>query len=367
MAENKFIKAGEKFTGVYYKILSDGSKTWYITYKVNGVKKFDKVAKNDADINATYCKRLRDDVLYEIKHGIKKPPVKHSMQNRDATFDEIATKYLQDKDLSKSSLRSYGNFIRKLFPFIGNKTLKEVKIDDFNRVKNELKSLGKANKTINAHLEMARAVFNFAIDADPPLYVGANPCKKVSLLPVDNDRDRYLTHDEVAMLKEAIKGNHTLELFVDLSLSTGARLGSILSITKKDINFTQRTISIRNHKSKNSYTGFISDNVLDALQKRCDEITNPNERILNTSSRTVQRELKEMLDKLFNQGLDTTDAKNRVVVHTLRHTFASNLAIRGTPLYTIMKLLDHKSIEDTQRYAKLAPNSGLEDIRGLFQ
>ena len=40
------------------------------------------------------------------------------------------------------------------------------------------------------------------------------------------------------------------------------------------------------------------------------------------------------MNELFNQGLEKDDSKNRTVIHTLRHTFASHLAINGTPIFT---------------------------------
>ncbi|WP_365943733.1 tyrosine-type recombinase/integrase [Sulfurimonas sp.] len=70
-----------------------------------------------------------------------------------------------------------------------------------------------------------------------------------------------------------------------------------------------------------------------------------------------------MLDKLFNK--DDIDVKYRVVIHTLRHTFASHLAINGTPIFTIQKLLNHKDIKMTLRYAKLAPDTGRDCILKL--
>jgi len=76
--------------------------------------------------------------------------------------------------------------------------------------------------------------------------------------------------------------------------------------------------------------------------------------------------LKPILDKLFNQGLAKNDAKNRVVTHKLRHTFASLLAINDVSIYKIMKLMNHKDINMTMRYAKLSPSSGQEDINNLF-
>jgi integrase len=45
-----------------------------------------------------------------------------------------------------------------------------------------------------------------------------------------------------------------------------------------------------------------------------------------------------------------------VTFHTLRHTFASHAVMNGTDLYTVGKLLGHKTIQQTQRYAHLAPD-----------
>ena len=77
--------------------------------------------------------------------------------------------------------------------------------------------------------------------------------------------------------------------------------------------------------------------------------------------------MKPILDKLFNQELDVKDAQNRVVTHTLRHTFASHLAINGTPIFTIQKLMNHKDINMTMRYAKLAPDSGRDFVNNLYK
>ena len=71
------------------------------------------------------------------------------------------------------------------------------------------------------------------------------------------------------------------------------------------------------------------------------------------------------MNDLFNIDIDSEDRKNKVVIHTLRHTFASHLAINGTPVFTIQKLMNHKDIKMTLRYAKLADNSGREAVINL--
>ncbi|WP_414017276.1 tyrosine-type recombinase/integrase [Aliarcobacter butzleri] len=55
-----------------------------------------------------------------------------------------------------------------------------------------------------------------------------------------------------------------------------------------------------------------------------------------------------------------------MVFHSLRHTFASHLAINGTPIFRIQKLINHKDIRMTLRYAKLSPDSGRESVKHLY-
>jgi integrase len=45
-----------------------------------------------------------------------------------------------------------------------------------------------------------------------------------------------------------------------------------------------------------------------------------------------------------------------VTFHTLRHTFASHAVRAGVDLLTLARLLGHKDVKHTQRYAHLAPD-----------
>ena len=63
--------------------------------------------------------------------------------------------------------------------------------------------------------------------------------------------------------------------------------------------------------------------------------------------------------------MHTPEPDPATLIHTLRHTFASHLAINGTPIFTIQKLMNHKDIKMTLRYAKLSPDSGRDAVVGL--
>lgn len=51
--------------------------------------------------------------------------------------------------------------------------------------------------------------------------------------------------------------------------------------------------------------------------------------------------------------------------HDLRHSFASNLTIGGTPLRQVQEWMGHSTILMTMRYAHLAPGGGREFLAAL--
>lgn len=54
-----------------------------------------------------------------------------------------------------------------------------------------------------------------------------------------------------------------------------------------------------------------------------------------------------------------------VVWHTLRHTFASRLAMRGESLLTLQELMGHRTLTMTARYAHLSRQHTLAAVQGL--
>jgi integrase len=65
----------------------------------------------------------------------------------------------------------------------------------------------------------------------------------------------------------------------------------------------------------------------------------------------------------LNDGVK--DQRKKVCFHTLRHTFASRLAMAGVPLYTIKEAMGHHTIAMTERYAHLMPDTLREAMQVL--
>lgn len=368
-----------KYTGVFFRDTEDGQRVFYIRYKKHGKSITEKIGTKEEGVTAAYCskmrskqtsiERLKDDAPLNIK--------------TIPTFDEVANEYFEYKSDRPDNENNKGRYRNHLKATLGKLKLNEIDSEIVNNLIKKKKTAisSKTNKayapkTINDMINLTGTIFNYAINQKELKVINPISNHRVEKLKVDNDRERYLDTNEIKKLFEYLetrKGkdhvNEYILLFVKLSLSTGARLTSVLTITKADINLNQETITIKNHKSNRTYTGHMHSSLKTLLENRIKDLS-PIDYVMsgtpNVMDRTsINKVLQPVFDELFNKGLPSDDRKRRVVIHTLRHTFASLLAISGTPIYTIKKLMDHSDINQTMRYAKLQPEAGANAVKGL--
>ena len=353
-----------KYTGVYYRDNLDKDRVYYIQYKNHGKLKRQKVGTKAEGITPIYCKKLRDQTLVKLRLGEDAP-----IQSRKniITLDTVATEYFdQSEARTIKKLKSVYNTHIHHLKDADITTIDADTIDVLRRKKSKEVSAKTdrvlAPKTVNNILATLSAILHFAQEMK---YIQGVP--KIKKNKTDNTRERFLSKDEIKLLlstieKSELPTKERLLIFVKVSLSTGARLGSVLSIKGKDINRTNKTVTLQNHKTDNTYIAFIPVSLMELIPP-----LEPQEKLIDVAdAKQVQRPLQSILNDLFNVGLNAEDRKDRVVVHTLRHTFASHLAINGTPIQTIMKLMDHSDIKMTLKYAKLMPDTGRDDVENLY-
>jgi integrase len=140
-------------------------------------------------------------------------------------------------------------------------------------------------------------------------------------------------------------------------LYTGARFGEIVDLTWSNINFETNMIYFKSTKNGNarwiSMHKLVRKVVLELIkQKKSNFIfLNTLGEKLNRLSKTWQIVVDNVIDGNIN-----ADPKQRITIHSLRHTHASWLAMRGLDILHIKEQLGHKTLDMTMRYAHLIPN-----------
>jgi len=81
--------------------------------------------------------------------------------------------------------------------------------------------------------------------------------------------------------------------------------------------------------------------------------------------KTLHRFTYPIYKKLFNYDLLDSDEKHKVCNHTLRHTFATH-AVMHNDIFLVQKLLNHKDINQTLRYAKVDEGKKAEAVAKMF-
>jgi len=195
--------------------------------------------------------------------------------------------------------------------------------------------------------------------------VSANPGRDIRHRKEDNNRVRFLNRDkdgEYARLVKVIRETYPEHLaeFV-FALNTGLRLSSQYSATYEMLDVTQNVLDVPRTKNDEPVHIPLNSDVLAAIHSlpSWKERTGPIFRNQRHPDKPVLSN-----DHWFKPALKAggiIDFK----WHDLRHTFASWLVQDGVPRDRVSKLLGHKSLTMTMRYAHLAPGHLHEDVELL--
>ena len=207
--------------------------------------------------------------------------------------------------------------------------------------------------------------------------------RQVKFLPENNKRLRYLSKEECRALLDNCKGH--LNAIVTFALNTGCRRGEILSLKWDNVDLKHGFIRLDKTKNGERRDIPISDDlkaVLQGITRRLDipyvffDSTNgaPFKDVKRSfKTACIKAEIQKCTKCDYQKANDTTQKEiqycplcnSEMMVkkgitdfhfHDLRHTFASHLVMAGVDITTVSKLLGHKSLTMTLRYAHLAPN-----------
>lgn len=365
----------KKYTGVYFLKQNNGDTSYSILYKnAEGKNQREAIGLKTEGVSELYAYNRRIERINQIKHG-ETPNTKRKNQE-SVIFEDVWDYYIENKALSNNIKKDYqGRWNKHMSQDFSVSTTMNKLISFRNRLRKLKKPL--SERSIDMMISMlgaatkywnSRPKHNIKVHdavADLRVYDRDHVTRKEKKQR-NIKRDRYLEIDEIDLLKQSLLDKHSdLLLFVNIALSTGGRLGSIMSIKRKDIS-KDKVILIDEKYGADRYTAYLNDETISLLQKRLPTL-NPNDNLFNLTKPSLQKRVQRILNKLFNAGLDVEDRENRVVVHTLRHTFASHLVMQGTSLTIVQKLLHHRDLETTARYAHLSPDAGLSAVMDLWK
>lgn len=307
------------------------------------------------------AKRQREEAKRQAEEEKKRRELENVTVEKYFTDTYLPTIKTHRKNLK--DLHDESHFRLWLAPVVGSKPIKDVAAFDLERIKANMQKAKKSPRTIQYVFATFRQIWNMA--RRDKVVSDDSPTKEVKLAKVANERDRYLTREEAdALLKELERLDLTTYRFAVVSLYTGLRFEEIARLTRRCVDTAGERIRVSDPKNSETRYAYITPPVkaiLDSLPEgKPDDVLFPQKNGLPHTE--CPRSFHRALDTLrFNKGI--TDKRLRVCFHTLRHTYASWLVMNGVDLFTVARLMGHKTISMTARYAHLSPEHKMSASR----
>ncbi|NQT55747.1 MAG: tyrosine-type recombinase/integrase [Desulfobacteraceae bacterium] len=271
-------------------------------------------------------------------------------------FEKTYWPIAQSSKKKESYRKEREHFNKWIQPAVGDLPFKDISQIQVEGIKRNMQKEKRSPRTIEYVLATFRQVWNLARESG--LIVMASPSKKVKIHKPDNERKRYLTDEEAESLLDAlrVKSEQLYQISL-LSLDSGCRFSEAAKLTWGAVDIEKGIIIYSDTKMAGGtksrvvpMTARVKD-LFESMERGGNQdLVFPDtkgqvqEKISHSFYRTVD-------DLKLNEGI--SDPRDKVVFHTFRHSYASNLVQAGVDLYPVQRLMGHSNSKMTERYSHL--------------
>jgi len=172
---------------------------------------------------------------------------------------------------------------------------------------------------------------------------------------------RAMDPDDLRRLLSVIDDTRDLSMILVL-LRTGMRIGELLDTKVMDVHLKERRIEIYEaEKTRLGRVVYLSADAADALRDWFKMRDARNEFLLYCQGKSGRMSYSSARGKFAGYLVKAGLTNKGYTVHTLRHTFATELLNAGMRLECLQVLLGHRCIEETRRYARLTDKTREEE------
>ncbi|MEC2078748.1 tyrosine-type recombinase/integrase, partial [Metabacillus fastidiosus] len=195
-------------------------------------------------------------------------------------------------------------------------------------------------------------------------YRKINPAIKIKEPKMDTRIPKFLTEEEMELLREACHSSFEKALF-EFMYSTGCRIGEVVRLNKykykNDINFKEQSVIVFGKGNKEREVYFNTRCSI-WLRRYLDERSDMDKSLFITE-RSPHRMSIAQMRYVIKRISKRAGINKSIHPHQLRHSYATTLLNNGAPLEVIQNLMGHEKSETTRVYAYLSDHLR----RGLYK
>ena len=343
--------------GIYERKGLNGDVTYYIRYQVDGTDIKERVGRKSRGFTREMAKDALRARLGEITQG----RFNLEKTRKPIPFSKLAERYREYGASTKRAWDDEKHITERFADLFGETPLALITTWQIEKWKGER---GKEIKpgSVNRQLTVIKHMFKMAIEWGMTL---TNPASAVKRLPVNDQRTRFLTGDEIQAILKTCESQITspwLTPLVTLALNTGMHQGELLNLKWEAVNLAQGLITVRQSKPLRLKTIAINAPAKDALDWLGENRYGEYLFMWPWGDKIGKVTVYDAFKKACSAA-EITDFR----FHDLRHTFASNLVMAGVDLVTVKELMGHVGIAMTVRYSHLVPEHKAQAVTKLSE
>ena len=291
-------------------------------------------------LNASQLRKLQEVLLKELA-------VNESAQ-QSTSNEEYLQMFLNAKKIegcSERTVQYYQVTIKHFLRAIDTKVQK-ISTEEIRQYLVDYQGINDCSKTTVDNIR--RNISSFFSWLEEEDYILKSPMRRIHKIKATQVVKTIISDEEIEKLRGSCQHARDLAI-IDLLYSTGIRVGELVRLNRKDINFNDRECIVLGKGDKERKVYFDAKakiHLQEYLKMRSDD----NDALLVTlDAPHVRLKISGVEIRLRNLGKQAN--VERIHPHKFRRTMATRAIDKGMPVEQVQKLLGHSQIDTTMQYA----------------
>lgn len=333
-----------EISGLRLLVSKSGRKFFYLRYRFRGRKRTLRIGEFPS-IGLKEARQRCHEAKAQLARDID-PASERETKLGIPTFADFAKDYLVWAKQHKRSWRDDESRINlELVPRFGKRTLDAITPRDIQQMHSQIRERT-SNSTGNRYLGLLGRIYSLA--SEWQVY-DKNPAHRVKKVAENPARERFLSREEIARLVAALDASPSRSAADALKflLYTGLRKSEALQLEWSRVNPEDGTLFLAHTKNGKPRSVVLNTPARAVIEARWAAREDNHPYVFPGR---IQGQPINNPQKAFEEACAAANIEG-VVIHSLRHTFASLAVNSGVSLYEVSKLLGHATTQTTTRYA----------------
>lgn len=308
------------------------------------------------------------------------------MQTSDKPIKDHIQDYINwlelEKGLANKSQENYERFLKKFFDFLGQEQLENIKPHELTpdhiwnyrlflsrqRSPKDHKFLKKS--TQNYYLIALRSLLGYFTEKD----ILSLPAEKIKLPKGRVEKTvNFLSLEQIQRLLDAPSPISLLGLrdkaMLEVLFSTGLRVSELVALNREQLHIKHDTGDLEIGvigKGGHPRTVYFSERAIDWLRQYLAKRTDTEKALfIGYKGRKPNRLTVRSMERIVKKYAILSGMPITTSCHTMRHSFATDLLMKGVDLRVVQEFLGHRNIVTTQIYTHVT-KPHLKEIHKKF-